>query len=84
VLAASYGATLFVSHADLRPSLSTAARTLVALAVAFAVALTLPVSSALAALGGSLVLAVGILMLGLFPRELIEALRPRAPHGGTR
>jgi hypothetical protein len=53
---------------------------LVALSVAFAVALTLPVSSVLAAVCGSAALAIAVSALRVFPHELLElvGLRTRA------
>jgi len=82
VLASSYATALFLAHPELRPQLATAARILVALGVAFAVALLLPVPSVAAAAAGSAVLAVAVVALRAFPRELIDALRRSTPPGG--
>jgi O-antigen/teichoic acid export membrane protein len=78
VLATAYALTLLSTHPELRPTLGVTARTLVALAVAFVVALVLPVSSALSAVIGSTVLAIAIVPLRVVPRELLDIVRLRA------
>lgn len=81
VLASSYATALFLAHPELRPQLGMAARIVLALAVAFAVALLVPVSSVAAAAIGSATLAVLAVVLRAFPRELAQALRQRAGAG---
>jgi len=77
-LACAYALALFRAHRELLPRLGTAARTLVALALAFAVALGPPLSPLLAAAAGSGMLAVAVVVLRAAPRELWEALRQTA------
>jgi O-antigen/teichoic acid export membrane protein len=84
VLATAYGLTLFTTNPELRPALSVSARTLVALALAFAVALVLPVSSVLAAVAGTAVLAIAVVALRVFPRELLELVGLRTHAGGAQ
>jgi O-antigen/teichoic acid export membrane protein len=73
-LASAYGVALLSLHPDLRPQLGLAARIVVALAIAFAAALLVPLSSVLAALTGSVILVVAVLALRAFPGELVAAL----------
>lgn len=75
-LAAAYAAALFGSHPQLRPSLARSGRILIAIAIAFAVALAAPVSSLPSALIGSAVLAIAALALRAAPPELLAAARP--------
>jgi O-antigen/teichoic acid export membrane protein len=74
-LACVFGATLFISHPQLRPALGRTARIVAALAIAFAVALAAPVSSLLSAVIGTAVLGMAVLALRAAPPELLEALR---------
>jgi O-antigen/teichoic acid export membrane protein len=76
-LALAYATALLGANRDLVPAPGRSARTLLALGVGFAVALTLPLSSPVAALAGVGALAVSLVVLRAFPRELLEALRPR-------
>jgi O-antigen/teichoic acid export membrane protein len=75
-LAATYAITLFACHPELRPALGRTARILLALGVAFAVALVAPVSSLLCAVIGTAVLALAVALLRAAPPELLEAVRP--------
>jgi O-antigen/teichoic acid export membrane protein len=80
VLACVYGATLSVAHRELRPELANLARIALAVALGFAAALAVPVSSVPAALIGTAVLAVAAASLRVLPVELLHALRlPRRP-----
>ena len=84
VLACAYAAALFSAHRELRPELGLAARTSVALALAFAVELVAPVSSLPAAAVGSVTLAVAVIALRAVPRELAQALRQPAEVGDAQ
>jgi O-antigen/teichoic acid export membrane protein len=77
-LACAYALALFRARHDLRPRLGTAARTVVALGLAFAVAFAAPLSPLLAAAAGSATLAVAVVALHAAPRELWAALRRTA------
>lgn len=74
-LASAYATSLLVTHRELRPALGMAGRIIVALALAFSVALIAPLSSLLAAVTGATVLAVAVVGLRAFPRELLHILR---------
>ncbi|MGD0385700.1 MAG: hypothetical protein ABSB73_06140 [Solirubrobacteraceae bacterium] len=76
-LAFTYAVTVFVTHPELRPSLGRSARIVLALAVAFVVALAVPVSSLLSAVIGTAVLALAVAALRAAPPELLDAVRPR-------
>lgn len=75
LLATSYATALFANHPELRPRLAMAGRIALALVIAFAAALAAPLSSLLAAATGSAVLAVAVVALRAFPRELRDAFR---------
>jgi O-antigen/teichoic acid export membrane protein len=81
VLATSYGVGLLRRNPDLRPAVGRAARTLVALGAAFVVALVPPFSPILAAVAGSIVLAVTAGLLRVYPRELFDLLVPGSRLG---
>jgi hypothetical protein len=76
VLACAYATMLAVRNPELRPALGRCGRICVALALGFAAALAVPVSSLPAALIGSAVLAVSAIALHAVPVELLRALRP--------
>lgn len=80
VLAACYFAVLSYRQPDLRPSLSHFPRVAVSLAAAFAVALAVPVYSAIAVIIGTIVLLACLLALRALPAEFLQALR-REPAG---
>jgi O-antigen/teichoic acid export membrane protein len=74
-LAFAFGATLFLTHPELRPALGRVVRILAALALAFTVALVVPVSSLLSAVIGSAVLLLAVAALHAAPPELLDAAR---------
>ena len=78
VLACTYGTMLALRNPELRPALGRSGRICAALAVGFAAALLVPVSSVPAALIGTAALAVSALALHAVPVELFAALRPGA------
>jgi O-antigen/teichoic acid export membrane protein len=84
VLSGAYATSVLVSHRELRPALGMAARIIVALALAFTVALVAPLSSLLAAVVGTTVLAVAVVALRAFPRELLHVLRQPADIGAAQ
>jgi O-antigen/teichoic acid export membrane protein len=77
VLACAYGAMLSLRNPELRPALGRTGRICAALAIGFAAALAVPVSSVPAALIGTAALAVSAVALHAVPVELFAALRPR-------
>jgi O-antigen/teichoic acid export membrane protein len=84
VLACSCGVALFVSHPQLRPVLGTPARIVIALALAYTLALLVPLAPVFAAAAGSALLAVLVIALRVVPRELWAALRQSTALGDTR
>jgi O-antigen/teichoic acid export membrane protein len=75
-LAVASGAALFISNRSLLPRDSRPARAVVAVVIAFGVALVVPVSSVVAALIGSATLAAAATLLRAAPAGLFAALRP--------
>jgi hypothetical protein len=80
VLAAAYGAILVRTHPDVRPRLAGAARTGLALALAFAAALVPPLAPIPAALVGTAVIAAAAPALRAVPYELLRVLRGGQPR----
>lgn len=78
ILAAAYAAVLSYRRSDLRPSLHLVPRVAVAFAVAFTVAVILPVSSVSATIIGTVVLFLGLLALRALPAEFLHALQRRS------
>jgi O-antigen/teichoic acid export membrane protein len=76
LLALSYGVAVITQRPELRPRLPVVGRTLLALGAGFAVALALPLPSVAATACGCGVLVGAVGTLGLFPRELVDALKP--------
>lgn len=77
LLASGYAIALMRHQRDLRPSLSQVPRIALALAVAFAVALIVPVPSILAVMIGLPIFAAMLAALGALPEELLQAVRDR-------
>jgi O-antigen/teichoic acid export membrane protein len=73
-LAAGYAVALMRGHSHLRPSLGQVPRIALALGVAFAVALVLPVPAIVGVLAGTLVFALLLKIMGGLPDELTQAL----------
>ena len=76
ILAAGYAVVLARLRRGLVPDLGRVPRIVLAFALAFAVGLVVPASSLVQTLCALAVLAVVVPALRLFPRELIDALRP--------
>ncbi|HEY7933294.1 MAG TPA: polysaccharide biosynthesis C-terminal domain-containing protein [Solirubrobacteraceae bacterium] len=76
-LAIGYVFALTRGHPDLRPRLGQTPQIALALALAFAAALVLPVHPVIAVAIGSLVFAAILMTLGALPDELIQALAHR-------
>ncbi|MGA2008325.1 MAG: oligosaccharide flippase family protein [Solirubrobacteraceae bacterium] len=77
VLACTYATILAVRDPQLRPELGRCARICAALAIGFAAAIAVPVSSVPAALIGTAALALAAVALRAVPVELFALLRPR-------
>lgn len=79
-LALAYGFVLSTRRPELRPSLGHVPRVVLAFALAFTVAAVIPVPSLVAVAVGVALLGVSLLVLGVVPREFLEAIR-RKPAG---
>lgn len=77
VLAGAYALALMRHYPELRPLLGQVPRIVLALCVAFAVGILLPVHPVAAFAASSLVFGVLLTALGALPQELIQALRTR-------